>query len=137
MAPETLRDRGEAALSSVRQVDACLREAWEKEEALTQTESQEPAGRGKEEGSASDGQVEDDEETEDNEYRAMTKAMDALKPEKIVVHLTALAVSGRLACNMLTTDTCVPLGKERPFFRSYVCQVPKCTKGHEVCRKPA
>ena len=99
----------------VRSLLACVK-LGRREEALTQTESQEPAGRGKEEGSASDGQVEDDEETEDNEYWAMTKAIDALRPEKIVVHLTALAVPGRLACNMLTTDTCVPLGKERPFF---------------------
>ena len=83
---------------------------------MTQTVSQEPSGRGKEERAASDGQAEDNEETEDNECWATTKAMDALKPDKIVVHLTALAVPGRLACNMLTTDTYDPLGKERPFL---------------------
>ena len=61
---------------------------------MTQTGSQEPADREKEEGSASDGQAQDDEETEDNVYWATSKAMDALKPDKIVVHLTALAGPG-------------------------------------------
>ena len=49
--------------------------------------SQEPSGRGKEERAASDGQAEDNEETEDNECWATTKAMDALEPDKIVVHI--------------------------------------------------
>ena len=111
MVQKTIRDRGGVVLSSVRQIAAGLREAWEKEEVLTQTESQEPAGRGKEEGSASDGQAEDDEETEDDVYWATTKATAALKLDKIVVHLTALAVPGRLACNTFPTDSCVPFGK--------------------------
>ena len=89
----TSRDRGGVVLSSVRQIAAGLRETWEKE-VVTQTKSQEPADREKEEGSASDGQAEDDEETEDNVHWATSKAMDALKPDKIVVHLTALAGPG-------------------------------------------
>ena len=50
----------------------------------THTESQEPADREKEKGSASDGQAEDDEETEDNVYWATSRAMVALKPDKTV-----------------------------------------------------
>ena len=61
---------------------------------VDQTESQEPADREKEEGSASDGRTEDDEESEDSVYWATSKGMDALKPDKIEVHLTALAVPG-------------------------------------------
>ena len=94
MVQKYIRDRGGVVVSSVRQIAAGMREAWEKEEVLTQTESQEPADREKEEGSASDGRAEDDEETEDNVYWATSKGMDALKPDKIVVHLTALAVPG-------------------------------------------
>ena len=78
MVQKYIRDRGGVVLSSVRQIAAGLRDAWEKEEVLTQTESQEPADREKEEGSASDGQAEDDEETEDNVYWATSKAWPVL-----------------------------------------------------------
>ena len=128
MVQKYIRDRGGVVLSSVRQIAAGLREAWEKEEVLTQTESQEPADREKEEGSASDGQAEDDEETEDNVYWATSKAMDALKPDKIVVHLTALAGPGRLACNMVPTDSCVRLGKEHPCFGHMCARCPSARK---------
>ena len=45
MVQKYIRDRGGVVLSSVRQIAAGLREAWEKEEVVTQTGSQEPADR--------------------------------------------------------------------------------------------
>ena len=46
MVQKYIRDHGGVVLSSVRQIAAGLREARKKEEVSTQTESQEPAGRG-------------------------------------------------------------------------------------------
>ena len=82
-------------------------------------------------GSASDGQADDDEE-KDDVYWATTKAMAPLKLDKIVVHPTALAVPGdwRATCFPRTP---VSRSGSSTLFRSHVCQVPKCTKRHEVC----
>ena len=129
-----IRDRGGVVLSSVRQIAAGLRGAWEKKEVVTHTESQKPADREKEEGSASDGQAEDDEETEDNVYWATSRAMVALKPDKTAAHLTAFAGPGVAGVQHGSHGLLCPARQRAPMFRSHVCQVPKCTKGHEVRR---
>ena len=61
-------------------------------------------------------QDEVDQEQDGNVFWATAKAMESQRPDKVSIHISAASGLGKLACNMVATAACVPLGSATPNF---------------------